>query len=297
MNSKFTNNIGTAGGAISVAGFAYISNCLLFNNSAQYGGAVFVQNAGLEIEFSHVCTLSCFIAYELSIFKIWENTASYGGAIYFDCSQSCDFTCTNDPSSQIELNVAIEGGAIAIAVGNVNANANKPGPCFIVGNIAKSGGGVLVNGTSANLDNFILQTNIAETGGKNSSLISSISYMITGAISVIAGRIAIEATNISTNIGGGLYAIVYYVYLSNTNFFENVASDLVCIWSALPVCLLVFYSQSSTLDLALFNSSSQLANWNNVTVTSSDAFTCNDCTGKFCTAAATCSDCGYVLPN
>eukprot|EP00026_Physarum_polycephalum_P006031 Phypoly_transcript_06071.p1 GENE.Phypoly_transcript_06071~~Phypoly_transcript_06071.p1 ORF type:complete len:359 (+),score=19.63 Phypoly_transcript_06071:731-1807(+) len=265
QNIRGSNFTGTLSTSALTCGSSSIRNSAFFGNHGVLGGALNV------IQFA-------YIGYS----SISDNSAEYGGGIYSQGIISLDnveIRANNASESgggiyfygpqtnlecvdtvRIQNNYAQIGAGLGISSTGFTSNTEGAGQsCVVQGNVATTAGGAFyVNNSVASIMDFRISDNVSPIGA---------------GIFSVASEVNLRTITTTENVGGGLHAVNSAVVLIFATFFNNTSPS------------------GEHVDVRLHNSSSRLAHWARVSLSSVSAFACDDCSAKLCSAGSSCSDC------
>ncbi len=202
---------GNRGGAFYVNGNSTdnyslkIVNSSIYACTAQYGGAIYIENGKVEIQGGE------YGIYDSSDANVQNNALKNGGAIYVS-NGILQISSYQNNESVFSGNNAENGGAIYVDAGLVNiSDAN-----FVSNTATLEGGAIFLNSQlTSTLSNVTFNSNIAENGG---------------AVIVVKGKIEAESSdfisNKATNNGGAIYIINDgFAKLSSSTLTSNFAQN------------------------------------------------------------------------
>ncbi|MFW9943127.1 MAG: choice-of-anchor Q domain-containing protein [Candidatus Thorarchaeota archaeon] len=160
IKNGFHNEYG-GGILINTAGEVKVSNCIISNNTAPYGGGIISLNSTPSIS-------NCIFS---------SNSATtFGGGLY-SYAESSDYI-TEVVNSIFKQNVADSAGGGVYFYGHIDENTNYLNTianCTFFQNEASWGGGIIIYDSTLYLINSILWDNVAPSGGHE--LLTSYSYL------------------------------------------------------------------------------------------------------------------------
>ena len=175
-----------------------------YNCDSYFGSEV--PGGGLLISHSDVTLVNCLVE---------ENTADSGCGILIHSSK-CNMVDLSVRNNHAMPNPYTYGGGILVLFSEIKMKKS-----MIVGNVANTGGGIEMQGTSALLEEVVITNNLATKFSndiKDSDGGGGI-YLVDSPCSLIDCRIT---DNYAINKGGGLHAYdCKSLYFQNTEFSEN----------------------------------------------------------------------------